>query len=398
MGEVRGALLTPIPRGGFEFAEDVTLSWDDRGVLSPVVAGRGPSMEPVLLVPGFIDLHIHLPQFRVRGKFQDALLPWLREHIFPEEARFADPAYRDEVAIEFRDGLLGVGTTSALVFGSSHPETAELILSGLEPLRAFGGDVLMDRNAPEALLRPVESALAGAAAEAAAHPARYALTPRFAPTCSQALLSGCGDLLASSRALLQSHLAENLDEVAWVGDLFPDARSYAEVYAAAGLLGPRCVHAHAVHLDEDDIDLLARTGTWVAHCPTSNEALGSGRMPIERLAAAGVRIGLGTDVGAGPDVSMLDVIDAALRVHVGHARLSPVEALRIGTLHGAEFLSLPCGALMPGLQADIVALRLPGGLRRGESGNAALARVLDSFRGRWSDAVGGVWVGGRRVR
>jgi guanine deaminase len=399
---LRGAVLSPLAAGGDSFVPDGVVSFA-QGVLvdtpgEPEIVGD-LGRDGLLLVPGFVDVHIHLPQFRVRGQFQDALLPWLRGSIWPEEARFADRAYRASVAAEFRDALLAAGTTAAVVYGSPHEASAETVLRDLAPLTVRGGDVLMDRNSPEALARSTDEALRGAAALAGRWGDRYALTPRFVPTCTPELLRGLGGIAASTGAFVQSHVAENLDEVAWVAALHPEARSYLDVYERAGLLGPRCILGHGIHLDEDDLDRLVATGTWIAHCPTSNVALGSGRMPYGRMARRGVSIALATDVGAGPDVSMLDVMACFLAVQRDDPAVDPLLALRLATLSGARAMGEGerRGTLEPGRAADVVGLRIPGGLERGESGREVLARVLATFAGRWADAMAGVWIAGERV-
>jgi len=398
---VSGTILTPLAGGGTRFGEG-RLDWAD-GVL--VDDERGDEVvedlgrDGLLLVPGFVDAHIHLPQFRVRGQFQNALLPWLRESIWPEEARFADEAYRRTVAAEFRDALLAAGTTAAVVYGSPYVDSAFAVLEDLAPLCVRGGDVLMDRNSPDELIRPAQTALAQVREHAARWGERYVLTPRFVPTCTEELLSGLGEVLATTPVLCQSHVAENLDEVEWVADLHPEARSYLDVYDQAGLLGPRTILGHGIHLDAVDLVRLQETGTWIAHCPTSNVALGSGRMPIEDLRAEGVRFALATDVGAGPDVSMLDVIACFLDVQRDH-HVAPTEGLMLATLAGARAMGEGSrrGTLETGRAADVVGLRIPGGLRRDETGDAVLGRILESFSGRWDEAVAAVWLGGDRVR
>ncbi len=396
-GWIRGHVLTPRPEGGLIWRPDAIVGWDDDGRL---IAQQGTGGGGPLLVPGFVDVHVHLPQYRVRGRFHEKLLPWLRNHIWPEEERFAERSYREGVTREFRDGLIANGTTSAMVYGSPEADSTHAVLQDLAPLTIKGGDVLMDRNSPPALLRDRDESLQDAAAHAGDYGERYALTPRFAPTCSDELMAGCGALLASTDARLQTHLAENEDEIAWVAELHPEDRSYLAVYDRHGLLGPRSIFGHGVHLDDADLDRLAATGSWLAHCPTSNVALGSGRMPLERVARRGVRWALATDVGAGPDLSMLDVMHTFMEVHAEHADAGPGLALTAATWFGAQALgeSRARGALVPGLQADVVALEIPGGLRRGEHGLDALGRVLAEFRGRYADAVQGVWCNGERLK
>ncbi len=402
-GAVAGHVLSPLPDGSWDARRDAVVAWDAEGLLLPGAAADAVVVQREhaehLLLPGLVDSHIHLPQLRVRGRFQDALLPWLRKHIWPEEQRFAERDYREAVTREFREGLLAVGTTSAMVYGSPEADSTHAVLRDLAPLCIRGGDVLMDRNGPGALLREPDEALDSCAEHLREYGARYVLTPRFAPTCGVELMAGCGRLAREQAARVQTHLAENLDEVEWVRELFPERRSYTDVYQHFGLLGSRSVLGHCIHVDEADIAALARTGSWIAHCPTSNVALSSGRMPLERFVPMGLRYALATDVGAGPDLSMLDVMRCFLEVHRGILELSPLDALRAATLAGAEAIGEgDCrGTLCAGRQADLVALRIPGGLRRGEQLAAALGRVLVEFEGRYVEAVAGVWIGGRQV-
>ena len=395
-GIVSGHVLTPWPSGGTRFYRDASIAWDGEGHITGF--GEGSSAE-YLLVPGLCDAHVHLPQYRVRGLFQDALLPWLRDHIWPEEERFASPEYRASVTAEFRGALIAAGTTSAMVYGAPDADSATAVLGGLDPLCVKGGDVLMDRNGPSTLLRSAAESSSHCRRLARSYGDRFVLTPRFVPTCSGELMAACGDLLAAQGLRLQTHLAENLDEVAWVRELHPEHRSYTFTYDAFGLLGPRSVLGHCIHLDDEDVALLARRGCWVAHCPTSNVALGSGRMPLERLIAAGLQIALATDVGAGPELSMLDVMRCCGEVHAGFVDLSPGELLRAATLQGARAMGEGDrrGALVEGRKADVVALRIPGGLARGEDGESALSRILSTYSGGYEEAVAGVWLSGDKV-
>ena len=399
-GRLDGHVLSPLASGGVRWEPSSALAWQDGLLVDPASSGSTASVDSeLLLIPGLVDAHVHMPQYRVRGRFHEALLPWLREHIWPEEARSAERSYRDAVALAFRDGMLAAGTTSALVFGSPHDASAHSVLNDLGPVCVRGGDVLMDRNSPADLIRATDAGLVSSAEHVAQYGERYALTPRFAPTCSAELLCGLGQLASASPALVQTHLAENLDEVAWVAALHPEARSYLDVYDRAGLLGPRTVLGHCIHVDDVDLRRLAETRTWVAHCPTSNVALGSGRMPLERMFTAGVNVALATDVGAGPELSMLDVMAMFLAVQASVPTVRPTLALELATLQGARAMGEGSrrGSLEPGRAADVVALHLPGGPRRGETADEVLARVLDVFAGRWEEAVAAVYIAGERV-
>ena len=394
-GSTVGHLLTPLSAGGTSFQRDVRLSWGDDGLLRAPESGDGGDL---LLVPGLIDAHVHLPQHRVRGRFQEALLPWLREYIWPEEMRFAEREYREGVTREFREGLIAAGTTSAMVYGSPLSDSAYAVLEDVGSLCIKGGDVLMDRNGPPETLRYVAAADADCAAHIATFGERYALTPRFVPTCSGPLMQACGEHLAGGVARLQTHLSENLDEVAWVRELHPEHASYTAVYAAFGLLGPRSIFGHCIHLSDDELSMLAASGSWVAHCPSSNVALGSGRMPLERIRAAGIPVALATDVGAGPELSMLHVMATFLEVHRGITPVSPTDALRLATLQGACAMGEPLrGSLQEGRHADVVALRIPGGLRRSDDADSVLQRILAEHEDRWEEAVAAVFASGRQL-
>ncbi len=392
-GSIAGHVLTPRGDGKTALLRDARVAWAG-GRITEIGSGTGD----LLLIPGLVDVHVHLPQHRVRGRFQDALLPWLRDSIWPEEMRFAEREYREGCTREFRQGLIAAGTTAAMVYGSPLGDSAYAVLEDLAPLCIKGGDVLMDRNGPAATLRAAPAAMKEAAEHVATFGERYAVTPRFVPTCSPALMTACGELLATTDARMQTHLSENLDEVAWVRDLHPECDSYTAVYAEHGLLGPRSIFGHCIHLSDAELTMLAESGSWVAHCPTSNVALGSGRMPLERIRAAGIPIALATDVGAGPELSMLHVMATCVDVHRGVVDVAPSEALRLATVAGAAAMGEPArGALKPGFHADVVGLHVPGGLRRSDDADSVLARIFEEFRDRWDDAVAAVFVSGERV-
>lgn len=321
-----------------------------------------------LLVPGFIDTHIHYPQSEMIGAYGEQLLAWLKRYTFPVEAKFNDSSYAASVARFFLDELLRNGTTTALVFGSVHSVSVEVFFAEAQRrgLRMIAGKVLMDRNAPPGLC---ESTATGSRDSRAlirrwhgVDRLSYAVTPRFAPTSSAEQLREAGALLREFDGLyLQTHLAENTDEVAWVGSLFPEARDYLDVYDRAGLLGRRSVFAHGVHLGDRECARLAETGSAVAHCPTSNLFLGSGLLDLPRLQALGVPVGLGTDVGAGSSFSLFRTMDEAYKIQQlrGHS-LHPLQAFYLATLGGARALDLEgvVGNFAPGAEADFQLLDL----------------------------------------
>lgn len=398
-GALRAAVLTPLAAGGLLALPDGVVRFQSGRItaVSPTGAGDGDAVDlgDSLLVPGFVDAHVHLPQFRVRGRFGGALLPWLREHIWPEEAAYADPEVVSAATREFASALLSRGTVAAMVMSSPHPGSASPLLRhpGFE---GGAGPAWMDRNGPEALVRPTAAALADLGQEAATFGPRYAVSPRFAPTSTAEFLAGAGRIAREHGCFVHTHLSENPDEVEWVRSLYPEAVSYADVYERAGLLGPRTLLAHVIHCTEAELELLAARRCVAVHCPSSNEALGSGRMPLSRLRERGVRLALGSDVGAGPCLSMLDVMRVFREVQEGHADTRPGEALRMATLEGARALGMGgrLGCLEPGREATFVALRLPPG--GGRDPEAGLDAAMDAGRGRYAEGVAGVWVRGER--
>lgn len=320
----------------------------------------------MLLVPGFVDTHVHYPQSERIAAHGAQLLDWLERHIFPAEQAFADRAHADDIAGFFLDELLRNGTTSALVFATVHAHSVDALFEAAlaRDMRIVSGKTLMDRDAPEAL----RDTAAGGRAESEALIRRwrgrgrlgYAVTPRFALTSTPAQLAGAGALHAAHRdTLLHTHLAENLGEVAAVGVAHPEAADYLDVYARHGLVTDRSVFAHGIHLDAGAMARLARAGAGIAFCPTSNLFLGSGLFDLAGADAAGVRVGIGTDVGAGTSFSILHTLGEAYKVcQMRGASLDPFRALWLATGAGAAMLHIAdrVGGLAPGQEADFVLL------------------------------------------
>jgi guanine deaminase len=319
-----------------------------------------------LIVPGFVDTHIHFAQTDVIASYGTQLLEWLDRYTFPAERAFADAHHATEVAQVFVRELLRNGTTTALVFGTVHPQSVDAVFEAAEArgMRLIAGKVLMDRNCPEYLRDTAELGYAESKTLIARWHGRgrmlYAVTPRFAPTSSDAQLAACGRLLREHPDVrLQSHLAENLGEVRWVAELFPGSRSYLDVYDRFGLLRPGALYAHCIHLDAADRRRMAETGTAMAFCPTSNLFLGSGLFDLQAATDAGVRVGLGTDVGGGTSFSILRTMDEAYKVQqLGGRQLSPLRAFYLATLGGARALGVErqIGSFEPGREADFIVL------------------------------------------
>jgi guanine deaminase len=323
-----------------------------------------------ILAPGFIDLHIHFPQTDVIGSPAEGLLPWLEDYTFPHEARFADEAHAGERAVFFVDELLRHGVTTALAFGTSHPASVDALLGEAQRrgLRMIAGKVLQDRHSPDGVRDETEQSLVDTEALIRRWHGRdrlgYAITPRFAPSCSEAQLRGAGELAATYPDVwIQSHVAENLDEVAWVHRLFPSARSYLAVYEQFGLMRGRAVYAHCIHLDDTDRALMHASGAAAAVCPTSNLFLGSGFFDYAAARRAGFRYGLASDVGGGTSFSPFHTMLAAYYVgREGRTKqgvsLSPQDLWWQHTAGAAAALGLAgvVGNLQPGCEADFVVL------------------------------------------
>jgi guanine deaminase len=319
-----------------------------------------------LIVPGFIDTHIHYPQTDMIASPAPGLLPWLNTYTFPTERRFGDPAYARDTANFFVDELLACGTTTALVYCTVHKESADALFTESEArnLRMVAGKVLMDRNCPEFLRDTAQSGYDDSAELIGRWHNRgrqmYALTPRFAPTSTEAQLEACGVLAGEHPDIfIQSHVAENVDEIKWVADLFPGHRSYLDIYDHYGLLRRRAVYGHCIHLDAEDRKRMAQTGTVASHCPTSNLFLGSGLFDFDKADEAGMPIALATDVGGGTSFSMLQTMNEAHKVaRLGGHHLTATRMFYLATAGAAQALDLAdkVGTLKPKSEADFVVL------------------------------------------
>ena len=364
-----GLLIGPGPQG-----HQVVLDVGDWGQVSAQWQGL-PDLEfhdlrGHLIAPGFVDMHIHYPQTDVIGAPAAGLLPWLENYTFPHESRFADGEYAASVAEFFLDELLRNGVTTALTFATSHPQSADALFAAAQArgLRLITGKVLQDRHSPDGVRDQTEQSLIDTEALIrrwhGVDRLGYAITPRFAPTSSEAQLQGAGELAERySDVWVQSHVAENHDEVRWVAELFPQARSYLDVYRRFGLLRPRAVYAHCIHLDADDRALMRDTGAAAAVSPTSNLFLGSGFFDYVAADAAGMAYGLASDVGGGMSFSPFATMRAAYTVgREGQTKpglsLSPTQLWWQHTAGAARAMGLDgvVGNLLPGCEADFVVL------------------------------------------
>ena len=321
-----------------------------------------------LIIPGMIDTHIHFPQTEMVGAYGEQLLSWLNTYTFPTEIQFQDPSYAQKIAEFFIQELLKNGTTTALVFCTVHPESVDALFEAAaqQQMRLIAGKVMMDRHAPEALCDTAESAYEDSKALIGKWHgqgrALYAITPRFAPTSTPEQLERAGQLKAEfPDVYVHTHLSENKDEIAWVKDLFPEQKGYLDVYHHYGLTGNRSVFAHCVHLEDAEWQCMHETDSAIAFCPTSNLFLGSGLFPLKKTWQQQVKVGLGTDIGAGTSFSLLQTVNEAYKVQqLQGDKLSAFESLYHATLGGAKALDLDdkLGNFNVGKEADFVVLNL----------------------------------------
>jgi guanine deaminase len=336
-----------------------------------------------LIMPGFIDTHIHYPQTRVIASYGAQLLEWLQKYTFVEEQKLRDRDHADIVARFFLDEMFRQGTTTAMVYCTVHPESVDAFFaeSLKRGARMIAGKVMMDRNAPAGLTDDPQRGYDESKALIARWRGRgrldYAVTPRFAITSTEAQLEASGALLRENPgAYMQTHLDENHAEIAFVKELFPWTKTYLGVYERYGLLGPRSVFGHCVHLEQSEVDALAASRSVAAFCPTSNLFLGSGLFDMKRLQDRGVRVSLATDVGGGTSYSMLQTANEAYKVlQMGGQTWPAIQAFYQMTLGNARALGLDdcVGAIRTGLEADLIVVN--------SSATPAMAHRMESVRG-----------------
>jgi guanine deaminase len=424
---LRAALLTPLGAGGLRFEADARIEVDSHGHLAAVAPwpdateiGAAVDLRPWVLMPGLVDLHAHVPQLPNAGVGAGLdLLTWLERYIFPLERDF-DVATAELIAPAAFRAFARAGTTTVVAYGALWAESLDACFRAAEAhgIRAVIGKVMMDRLSYDIDRDPgevLELSLRQSAELCATWHGRddgrlmYAFTPRFAVSCSAEMLRRSAEAAAEAGAYWQTHLAEDRSETAEVQRLFPDAIDYTDVYDRAGGLTQRAILAHGIHLSDREVERLAESGAVIAHCPSSNLFLASGAMPLARYLAAGIRLGLGTDIAGGPDASLFSVMRAgaytqnALRAAglTDAPPLSPADWLRLGTLGGAEALGLQerIGSVEEGKEADLIvvdpSVTLPlEGVGAHEDGrwDEMLSRLI--FRAHPS-MVRGAWVRGR---
>ena len=324
-----------------------------------------------LIIPGFVDLHFHAPQYANIGLGLDKeLLPWLTDYTFPEEAKYKDLAYAEGVYRQVARELWKNGTTRVVLLSTLHTEATKLLMDlfAESGLGAYIGKVNMDRNSPDILVETTEASLSQTEEWLVAYGNKYErvkpiITPRFVPTCTSELMTGLGALAEKYHVPIQSHISENRGECVWVSELHPECSSYADVYDKHGLMTNHTVMAHCVHNTPEEIELFKSRGVFAAHCPNANYNLSSGIMPLRAFMEAGVHVGLGTDVGAGNKVSISAVMAAAMQAskmkwietEQALAPLSTPEAFYLGTKGGGAFFG-KVGSFEPGYEFDALVI------------------------------------------
>lgn len=376
--QVLSCTAKPEADKGWFYYQDGVL-WIEEGIIKLVGAYADvkhllPSSMPIehysdqLLVPGFIDMHVHYPQMEMIASYGEQLLDWLNRYTFPVEQKYTDFDYASQHAKRFLSQLITHGTTTALVFATSSKQSVDAFFEQAlhTNMRMVSGKVLMDRHAPSGLCDSPQ--LAYDDSSALINKWRdtgrlgYAVTPRFAPTSTPEQLEVAGSLLKEHPdTYLHTHLSENRSEIEWVGQLFPERAHYLDVYDHYGLVTDRAVFAHGIHLSDQELTRLHDCGSTLCHCPSSNLFLGSGLYPLQTINASGVRSALGTDVGGGTSLSMLSTMGDAYKIQqLAQHRLDPLQAFYMATLAGAEALDMTdkIGSLQVGREADMVRLDL----------------------------------------
>lgn len=371
MRRIRTKLLTPLSPDSLAVFPDHVIAWDEGLIAS--IRPFDPSLDvdcedrrDQLCLPGLIDVHVHLSQYRIRGAYEPSLLTWLKRHVFPEEARSADPIYARAVADVFFQALFAAGTTTSAIYTAPFSQACEIAFQSASDAgaRALIGMTMMDRDSPPELIQTTDYACSRSEELYARWHGQnplldYIFTPRFALSCSAGLMARTAGFIRARDAWLQTHLSENHDEIKQVLQLF-GAVSYTQLYERLGLLTPKSIFAHAIHLNGSELDLLAENNCRIAHCPDSNFFLKSGEFNYPALEGKRLRIGIGSDVAAGTSLNMLYHAKLANFRQSVHS-LAPERLLHHITLGNAALLGLDhrIGSLEPGKEADLCFLSLP---------------------------------------
>ncbi|MDR9484163.1 MAG: guanine deaminase [Sediminimonas sp.] len=360
-----------------------------------------------VITAGFVDAHVHYPQTAIIASWGKRLIDWLNTYTFPEETRFNDPAYAARIAARYLDLTASHGTTTLCSYCTIHPASVEALFTEARARgqRVIAGKTCMDRNAPDGLRDSAQLAYDESKALLekwhGVDRLSYAITPRFSPTSTPGQLSALGALWAEyPDCLMQTHLSEQTDEIAWVKSLYPEARDYLDTYEAHGLLGARGLYGHAIHLEPRERARLAEVGAALIHCPTSNTFIGSGLFDMAARVAEGQRVGLATDTGGGSNFSMLRTMAAAYEIgQLTGTALHPAQLLWLATAGSAATLHVQdrIGTLAPGMEADIAVIDLastPAIAQRAERAGDLWEALFPTIMMGDDRAIRATWVGG----
>ena len=363
-----------------------------------------------LVMPGFIDAHVHYPQTAIIASWGKQLIDWLNAYTFPEEMRLSDPDYARQIADRYLELTLAQGTTTVCSYATIHPHsvTAFFEAAAARNLRTVAGKTCMDRNAPAGLCDTAHSAYDDSKTLLqkwhGTGRTQYAITPRFSPTSTPEQLEALGALWSEHPdCLMQTHLSEQIPEIAWVAELFPQARDYLDTYEMFGLLGARAVFGHAIHLEPREIDRISESGAALVHCPTSNTFIGSGLMDVAALVARQIPVGLATDTGGGSSFSMLRTMASAYEIgQLRGVALHAAQLLWMATSGSARSLHLhdKIGCLTPGLEADLTVLDLASTqaiAQRASQANDVWEKIFPTIMMGDDRAIAAVYVSGRSI-
>ncbi|WP_299354406.1 guanine deaminase [uncultured Shimia sp.] len=363
-----------------------------------------------VICAGFVDAHVHYPQTGIIASWGKRLIDWLNSYTFPEEMRFDDPNYAAEIAKTYFDLTRSHGVTTMVSYCTIHPQSVDAFFAEAQARgqRVVAGKTCMDRNAPDGLRDTPKSAYDDSKALIAkwhgVDRLSYAITPRFSPTSTPEQLRALGDLWAEHpECLMQTHLSEQTDEIAWVRNLYPEARDYLDTYEMFGLLGEKGLYGHAIHLEDRERARLKEVGAGLIHCPTSNTFIGSGLFDMGGLMAEGQRVGLATDTGGGSSFSMLRTMASAYEVaHLRHNSLHAAQLFWLATAGSAASLHMEdkIGNLAPGLEADLVVLDLastPDIAQRSARAGDIWEAVFPTIMMGDDRAIHDVWIGGTQA-
>ncbi|MDD3578857.1 MAG: amidohydrolase family protein [Candidatus Cloacimonetes bacterium] len=389
MRHIRTNAFNPVSPEQADFLQDIIISIDDELIVAiksfSAHQGAWEDYRDCIVTPGFIDLHVHLSQYRIRGIYYPALLPWLEHTVFPEEAKSRNPDFARHISEDFYRALWRNGTTYSVIYTAPNREAAEMafIMAQEMGVQARIGMTLMDMNSPDGMQQSTDYALRNSIELNELYQNQmlgYIFTPRFAPTCSEILMREIGTYAKRNKSFIQTHLSENPDEIRWVKELFGKS-SYTQVYQDFGLLSPRTILGHAIHLSDAELTLLKHSASAIAHCPDSNFYLKSGEYPLSRIAQQGIAFGLGSDVGAGTTLNMLYHAKQMNYRQSKHPVL-PAEMLYRITRANAMILGLDhrIGGLKEGLQADLNIFQVPSGFDIEEHSLSQLCFMSEDFQ------------------